>query len=405
MTAHSPLVIASGEAFPIRLGFRLPVSHFLKTRQHTVNIIVRLHSANGCTGHGESVPRDYISGETPEGVLATLERLLPQVEGHAFGGPGELREALQAIGTSEPGMNHPAAVCALELAVLDLAGREWKMSAGEILALPIKKPALIYSLVVPYLTDTALTRFLENVRPFGFRHAKIKVLAEDRGERVRLVRTRLGNDIELRVDANCAWEHSDAAARMREMADLGVVSVEQPLAAGNLAGAAGLRRPGFPRVTLDESVRSTADIERIADAGAADILNIRISKCGGMLGSLKMIEAARKHGIAVQLGAHVGESCILSAAGALLASGYPEFIWLEGCFGGHLLDADLCEREFQFSEGGNFQPQDGPGLGVIIDPRRLEQAKEACSGLYEDETSSGNLSCPIGPDAKQKRRV
>jgi muconate cycloisomerase len=101
------------------------------------------------------------------------------------------------------------------------------------------------------------------------------------------------------------------------------------------------------------------------------MVNVRISKCGGLLGALRVIETARKRGLAVQLGAQVGESCILSAAGALLAAGTPGFRWREGCFGTHLLREDLCKDEFRFGIRGEMVPPSGPGLGVRVDGTRL----------------------------------
>ena len=172
--------------------------------------------------------------------------------------------------------------------------------------------------------------------------------------------------MEIRVDANCSWKSSDAPEFMRELADQGVVSVEQPLPAADLRGTAGLRGCGV-LITLDESVKSPLDVERAADAGACDIINVRISKCGGMLGALRVIRAAERRGLGVQLGAQVGESCILSSAGALLAAGMPSFRWLEGAFGTHLLMRDLCREQFRFGIHGEFPVPDGPGLGVDID--------------------------------------
>jgi len=376
----SPLVIETGEAFPVCLDFRVSVSHHLKTREYTENVIVRLNSESGETGYGEGVPRDYITGETPESALESLDRFLPTVAGRSFANTDELIQALTTLGTSEEGTTHPTAVCAFELAALDLAGRFWDIPVGKLLGLPASSSPLSYNLVIPYFEDASLFLLLDQAVEFGFRQVKIKVTADDPAGRVRTIRERLGDDVELRVDTNCAWDRSNAPGFMRELANLGVVSVEQPLASDDIEGNRILRGPGLPLVTLDESVRSVADIDRIAALGAADVINIRISKCGGLIHSLSMIEAAERHGLMVQMGAHVGESCILSAAGVTLAAGYPAFRWLEGCFGTHLLTRDLTRQEYQFSAGGLFTPPVGAGLGVTIDEDRIERAKASCSG-------------------------
>ena len=90
--------------------------------------------------------------------------------------------------------------------------------------------------------------------------------------------------------------------------------------------------------------------------------------------SIQIIKAALQNGLKVQLGAQVGESCILTAAGACLAAGIPAFLWLEGCFGNYLLKKDLCVDELRFGEGGRFFPPKSPGLGITIDTNLVEEA-------------------------------
>ena len=161
---------------------------------------------------------------------------------------------------------------------------------------------------------------------------------------------------------------------MQELAGLGVVSVEQPLPADDIEGCANLRAKGLMLITLDESVVSISSVHRIAELGACDMINVRISKCGGLLGSMNLIKTARDKGIKIQLGAHVGESCILSAAGTHLAAGNRSFRWLEGCFGKHLLKKGLCSEQIQFTQGGLLNPPDGPGLGISIDRTLMNDA-------------------------------
>jgi muconate cycloisomerase len=172
------------------------------------------------------------------------------------------------------------------------------------------------------------------------------------------------------VDANCSWNADDAPGFVDDLSREGVVSVEQPLPAWDVAGTARLRGRGV-LITLDESVRNVEDVERATFMDACDVVNVRISKCGGLFGALRMVRAAERNGLGVQLGAQVGESCILSAAGALLASGVSSFRWLEGSFGTHLLTEDLCIPSFCFGMRGELVPPEGPGLGIAVDPERM----------------------------------
>ena len=161
---------------------------------------------------------------------------------------------------------------------------------------------------------------------------------------------------------------------MRSFADLGVVSVEQPLDSDDFEGMASLRKDTPVQIMLDESVTGPVDVERAVAAGACDSVNVRLSKCGGMLGALRVTEAAQANGLDIQLGAHVGESCILSAAGAHLASCAGPFRWLEGCYGVHLLENDLCRDDLRWGPAGRVYVPSGPGLGVTVDRGLLERA-------------------------------
>lgn len=376
-TSFPPLQLDSFDIIPVRLDFKLAVAHNLAKRHFTDNIVVRATASDGTTGYGECVPRSYITGETPESVLASLETACPPLVGRTFASPDDLVGFLREYELVTEHGPQPAARCSLELALLDLAGNVWNRSVSDMIGLDTTSEPLVYSMVIPFLPDRALPPFLDMIASYEFSRIKIKVDNNDPAKRVRMIRDRLGDTVELRIDANCAWTRETAPGHMHAFADLGVVSVEQPLAADDLEGMAHLRGSGLPLITLDESVFSASDIERIAAIQAADVLNIRISKCGGLIPSMHMIDIAASHGIGVQLGAQVGESCILSAAGAQLAAGTPSFKWLEGCFGTHLLTQGLCENGLRFGARGLVTPPDGSGLGIALDSGHLEKAATA----------------------------
>ncbi|MBN1293884.1 MAG: hypothetical protein JXB48_18735 [Candidatus Latescibacteria bacterium] len=369
---QNDLKIKSVSIVPYRLDFRMNVVHSLASRSSTVNICVIIESEDGLKGYGECVPRSYVTGETPKSVMKSLENMITGFAARSFDSPGHIIDMIKNLRGTEEGIDNPAALCALELALLDLGGKYWNNTIIEMLGLTNSNRSLTYSLVVPLLPGKALEKFLDYALPYELKHAKIKVDADNPRKHVLNVKSLLGDDVEIRVDANCSWSRTDAKRFMREMAEIGVVSVEQPLPANDLEGTARLRTANMPLIILDEAVWTENDVKRIADIGAGDVINVRISKCGGLLGALKVVEAASEHDIEIQLGSHVGESCILSAAGAHLASGVSGFRWLEGCFGTHLLSSDLCEETYRFEHGGSFNLPEGPGLGVAVSESQLE---------------------------------
>jgi len=387
MNSFPPFCITSAQYLPTRLDFRMGVSHSLASRMFSVNVIILLESDTGAAGYGEGVPRQYVTGETPDTVMSALDNMLGDVRGAVISSPETLIGFLEGFGSSAAGKKNPSALCSLELALLDLAGKHWNLPLSDLLGFSHPADSLYYSMVVPLLPDDDIARFLEPARGYGFRHVKVKIGATDPAARVRSVQAVLGPDVEIRADANCAWNRENAPRLVEELTGLGVVSIEQPLPAEDLEGMAGLRKSGKIEVTLDESVSNPEDVHLAADARACDIVNVRISKCGGVLGALRVVKAAGDRGLEVQLGAQVGESCILSAAGACLAAGTMSFRWLEGCFGEHLLVRDFCGVDLRFGQSGFVRPPSQPGLGVPIDRERIGEAHAAFLAARESASS------------------
>lgn len=356
------------------MPFTLRVTHSLAARTFSDNVVLRIVSDDGTVGCGECVPRSYVTGETVESVIADLERTRSLLHGAAVSSPDDIKDLIGRL-ESSAGLGR-ASLCCIDLALVDLAGRLWGIPASHLIVGPPVQRELTYSLVVPLLSAASLTTFMEMTAPMGFRFIKVKVDGNDPLARIRLIRSIVGDGPEIRVDVNCAWSRNDARVYMRDLAERGVVSVEQPLPADDLEGLASLREPGLPPVVLDESVSGLDDLAACARADAGDIVNIRVSKCGGLFGALAVRDEAERLGYGIQLGAQVGESCILSAAGVHLASLSPGMRWLEGCFGTHLLITDVCVNEFRFGDSGRIEVPTDPGLGVTVSDALLDEAAQ-----------------------------
>jgi len=363
---NSPFEIISFDILPLRLNFRLGVEHGLASRNYTENVIVRTKTCNGNVGYGECVPRIYVTGETIDSVKRSIKVFFGELTGRVYNSSSELIEHISTIGTSGKAVANPAAFCAFELAVLDAAGKQWEAPVYDILGLTERRESATYSMVIPMLDERKMDYLLARVKEYGFKHIKIKVDDKSPVKTVEKVRSYLGNDIELRVDANCSWTMENAPEFIKSLLDLGVVSFEQPLGKDNLDGMSKLRIETGCRISLDESVAVMPDFEKALKAGAGDILNVRVSKCGGLLCSIRLINKTLSSGMEVQLGAQVGESCILSSAGAVIAGGFDNLIWCEGFFGTHLLETDICKDYFRFGQKGKVCFPSGHGLGAPV---------------------------------------
>ena len=211
------------------------------------------------------------------------------------------------------------------------------------------------------------------LRLFGFHQAKVKTGVEGVDDQALLRRLRriVGSHFDLRIDANEAWTCQTLAARLSELLPLGITCVEQPVPHEEVEGLAALRgRVGVPFM-LDESLCSRIDAQRAIDRGTCDYFNIRLSKCGGFLDSLKLATIAHQAGLGYQLGCQVGETGILSAAGRHFATSVANIRYLEGSYDRFLVRDRLTSEDLTFGWGGYAPALTRPGLGISIDEAAL----------------------------------
>jgi L-alanine-DL-glutamate epimerase-like enolase superfamily enzyme len=183
---------------------------------------------------------------------------------------------------------------------------------------------------------------------------------------VREVRRAVGPEIELKLDANQGWNLADAVKVINAVEDCDIRVVEQPLPEWDLAGAAALRQRVAPPIMLDEAVKSPADMVRIIQAGAADMVNIKLLKTGGIYPALAVNSIAESAGIVCQIGTL--DTSIGSAAGAHLATAKENIQFIE-INGPTRLKWDVASG--LTIQQGRVKIGNGPGYGLEVDRSRL----------------------------------
>lgn len=372
------------EARQVRIPLRRKVTHASHTRTDTDNVVVRCRLEDGTVGYGEGVPRDYVTGETIDFSLDLLRKsdLPAQLEPCPdFAAAVRLAERLRLAPApgDDRGIVGNAARCAVELAVLDAYGRafgEPLMNVTKLLAPDMYEPRqeVRYSGVIGHPKGWKSRVYPLVYRLAGFGQVKLKVgiPGTDDVKRVRRMRKWLGTGIDLRLDANEAWPPAEAAARIRALEPFGITSVEQPVRHEDVAALAEVRKQVNTPVMLDESLCGNIDAERAAAGGWCDLFNLRLSKCGGFVPSLWLAQLAKRHGLGYQLGCQVGETAILSAAGRHFATSVKDIRYVEGSYDRHLVWEALSVEDLTFRRGGAAPALVGSGLGVTIDPARVD---------------------------------
>jgi L-alanine-DL-glutamate epimerase-like enolase superfamily enzyme len=169
------------------------------------------------------------------------------------------------------------------------------------------------------LVETARKRVSE-----GFRVLKLKIGTDPQTDvaRVRQVRETVGPDIRIRVDANQGWTPREAIRVIRAVEDAGadLEFVEQPVHAGDLAGLARVTAAVDTPVMADESVFGLRDLSTLVGTGAADLVNIKLAKCGGLSPAIAMASLARAHGIGYIVGSMMEGPIGVGAAASLVAA-------------------------------------------------------------------------------------
>jgi L-alanine-DL-glutamate epimerase-like enolase superfamily enzyme len=216
----------------------------------------------------------------------------------------------------------PSARAALDLAVHDLAAQ----TAGtDLVGLLGNAPTAVHSdLTVSVDTPAAMADQAARAIADGFRTIKLKLADADLDlARVRAVQAvREGHDVALRLDANQSWTPEQAVRLLAEIAALGIdlELVEQPVAAADLAGMAFVRHRSPAPILADESAFTAADITRIVEAGAADLVNIKLLKCGGLGPAREAIAVCAEAGIGVLIGCMLEPAEGVAAARVLAAT-------------------------------------------------------------------------------------
>jgi L-alanine-DL-glutamate epimerase-like enolase superfamily enzyme len=360
------MIIKKLDIWHLKLGFQSPIKHNLATHVGSDNLVLRVTTADNVTGYGEGVPRTFVTGEVLSDSLAFLQEVLaPELLARKFHSPEALIIAMEDLYGQTQAQQHPGAFCALEMALLDAAGRSWMLPVSELIGTKLRQ-SVVYSAVIPMMDPEQMKQLFNLVKMNHMRFVKLKVGTDTDLETLRMARDHLGFEVDIRVDANSAWSPSEAIARLRQMEPYRISAVEQPVAKADFTGLKRVQEAVQIPVIADESLCTEEDARRLIDLKACQVFNIRLSKCGGLGTATRIRRMAERAGILCQLGCHVGETSILSAAGRHFALTVPHLSYVEGSFSNYLLVKDVVAQPVIFQKGGLAHELTGFGLGIEV---------------------------------------
>jgi L-alanine-DL-glutamate epimerase-like enolase superfamily enzyme len=333
--------------------------------------IVRITASNGAVGLGNFDPAPGYSAESLEDSLRILNTVLaPPLLGLD---PTNVHIVLARIGIAVAGFYDAKA--AIEMACIDLAAKSANVPVHAYLGGAIKDQLLFNAWIGMLPPKEAATEALL-VQSQGFKSAKIKVghnVEADR-DRIMAVREAVGPAFNIRIDANASYDLNSSIKLARLVAPFNLQLMEQPIAGSDLAGMAQVRSEANAlglSLMADESVLDHTSLIRIIQAGAADMVKLKVTKQGGFLSAQRMIATAEAAGMRCVIGHGFGLGTSTMAEIMLAATTDNVIDGLE-CVGPLKTADDVVTEKLDLSSGQIALPH-GPGLGVTIDEDKLNR--------------------------------
>ncbi len=303
--------VAAAKVHLLKIPLRHPFVISLGVMPAYMGTIVELESAEHA-GYGEGSTIPQITNEPLEGVPTAALRILLALAGRTFRGIEDFGDAMD---TALPG--NPTAKCAIDIAAFDLLGKTRGSHVVDLLGGAFQdRPTSLTIGLVP--VDESL-RQLAELQAEKCQTIKVKVggKVEEDIERVRAVADRLTTE-RFYVDANQGFSLRDALRLCPVLAERGALFFEQPLRRDALEDLRTLRTSGGVPVMLDETNFSPQDVIEAVRREAADHVNVKLTKSGGIQNALKTLRAADAYDIQAMVGCMV-EGKLGTAAGLCVA--------------------------------------------------------------------------------------
>ncbi len=352
----------------ISVPLRTPFKTALRTVTSVEDVIVEIHTDCGAVGYGEAPPTGVITGDTTGSIIGSIQdHISKSIIGRDV---DEFEDILQLVQKCIIG--NSSAKAAVDMALWDLYGQLYKIPVYKLMGGARKQ--IITDLTISVNDPEIMAKDALDAVARGYDCLKVKVGANPALDVARLsaVRNAVGSDICIRIDANQAWNPKEAVRILNQMQDQGldIEFVEQPVQAHDFEGLKYVTDRSYVPVLADESVFSPEDAMTIMKMGAADLINIKLMKCGGLYNAMKIASAAEVFGVECMIGCMLEAKISVNAA-VHLACAKKIISKID-------LDGPVLCREDPIVGGAVFDEKyitvsDEPGLGIKgVLPGRLE---------------------------------
>lgn len=358
------------EAIPISVPYNIDfdiAGGGMATADH---VLVRLHTDVGVVGIGEASPSPFFAAETMGGVVIAVEdHIGPAIEGKD---PANLTEIHAAMEVAIKG--NPFAKTAVDIACFDATGRHLGVPVSTLLGGRVRDRIQVGQSIGIKDVEDAVADAEMYVDEWGFSSIKVKVGKDPEAdiERTKAIADAVGDRASIRIDANQGYRADEAIGVFTELErECDLLLVEQPVSRHDLAGMARVSDALTTPVLADETVFSPHDATDVVRHEAADIINIKIMKAGGLYRSRQIADIAAGAEMPLAIGSMV-EMGVGTAAGAHFAATQPHAEYPSDVKGPSLHEASILDEPVRIEDGFTHVPK-GPGLGVTLDEEVVDE--------------------------------
>ncbi|TDF94786.1 dipeptide epimerase [Paenibacillus piri] len=351
--------ITEVETKRISVPLKKPFKTALRTVHTAETVLVKISSDCGRAGWGEAPPTAAITGESLQSIEAFITAVKPKLIGESL---LQYERVFHLLNRSAVGNSSGKA--AVDMALYDLIAQQCGLPLYQLLGGYRNEIETDYTVSVN--TPEEMGEDAAEYVSSGFTVLKIKVGIDDASkdlERVREIRSRVGSGIKLRLDANQGWETKTAISTIRAMEDAGldIELVEQPVRAGDIAGLKQVTDAVDTLIMADEGVFSPSDAFEVLKQRAADLINIKLMKAGGIYHADTICRMADFCGMECMVGSMI-ETRVGITAAAHFAAGKRNITRID-------LDAPLMMAKDVVDGGAVYDGKiirlpDSPGLGI-----------------------------------------
>lgn len=350
-----------------KLNMRLknPFTTSFGTMQDRHFFITEAIDHHGNRGFGESVAfiSPWYSEETVETNLHVMrDFLIPLLKENDLNHPDDVSEIFTPI------KGHQMAKSALEGAIWDLYAKQRNKTLAEALGGERKEIDVGVSIGIKESIEDLLTEIEENLQA-GYKRIKIKIKPGYDIDVLKEVR-KVYPDVPIMADANSAYTLDDIN-HLKQLDELDLMMVEQPLASDDIVDHATLQRAIETPVCLDESILSLEDTRKAIELGSCKIINIKIGRVGGLTEAKKIHDYCVEHNIDVWCGGML-EAGVGRAHNIALTTLNGFTLPGDTAGSSRYWEEDIITPEV-IAENGVIKVSDQPGIGYNIDEEALKQ--------------------------------